>query len=181
MSVGAQAFDLRQILVSMAKINWEVKEVMSQHNTYIDRILREVQIFTLRLEEVAHKVPVSVEVSTSLWESIAHIITHTLVQGFSEAKKCSNGGRALMQLDFIQFLSKFEKMAGLRPVPHREYVENYIKAFYLPESELEKWIKEHGEYSAKHLFGLVSCACQSNKKTKQRLLQVIDEGDRGDR
>jgi hypothetical protein len=143
MAVGAQAFDLRQILMSMSRINWEVKEVMSQHNTYIDLILREVQIFTLRLEEVAVKVPVASEVSSSLWESIAHIITHTLVQGFSEAKKCSNGGRALMQLDFIQFLTKFEKIAGLRPVPHREYVEHYIKAFYLPEPELEKWIKDH--------------------------------------
>lgn len=40
MAVGARAFDLRQILISMAKINWEVKEVMSQHNTYIDLILR---------------------------------------------------------------------------------------------------------------------------------------------
>ena len=40
MAVGAQAFDLRQILLSMSKINWEVKEVMSQHNTYIDLILR---------------------------------------------------------------------------------------------------------------------------------------------
>jgi hypothetical protein len=40
MAVGAQAFDLRQILISMSRINWEVKEVMSQHNTYIDLILR---------------------------------------------------------------------------------------------------------------------------------------------
>lgn len=62
---------------------------------------------------------------------------------FSDAKKCSNGGRALMQLDFTQFLSKFEKISGLRPVPHREYVENYVKAYYLPEIELEKWMREH--------------------------------------
>lgn len=62
---------------------------------------------------------------------------------FSEAKKCSNGGRALMQLDFTQFLLKFEKISGLRPVPHREYVENYVKAYYLPETELEVWIREH--------------------------------------
>lgn len=48
-----------------------------------------------------------------------------------------------MQLDFTQFLSKFEKISSLRPVPHKEYVENYVKAFYLPEIELEKWIKEH--------------------------------------
>lgn len=40
MAVIAQAFDLRQILISMSKINWEVKEVMSQHNSYIDLILR---------------------------------------------------------------------------------------------------------------------------------------------
>lgn len=40
MSVVAQAFDLRQILISMLKINWEVKDVMSQHNSYIDIILR---------------------------------------------------------------------------------------------------------------------------------------------
>ncbi|KAJ8954131.1 hypothetical protein NQ318_005725 [Aromia moschata] len=174
MAVVAQAFDLRQILITMSKINWEVKDVMSQHNSYIDMILREVQIFTLRLEEVSIKVPVSPEVYNNLWENIAHIITHTLVQGFSEAKKCSNGGRALMQLDFTQFLSKFEKISSLKPVPHKEYVENYVKAYYLPEQELEKWIREHKEYSSKHLFGLVSCACQNNKKTKQRLLQVIE-------
>lgn len=40
MAVVAQAFDLRQMLVTMSKINWEVKEVMSQHNSYVDVILR---------------------------------------------------------------------------------------------------------------------------------------------
>lgn len=48
-----------------------------------------------------------------------------------------------MQLDFTQLQSKFEKISGLRPMPHREYVEAYVKAYYLPEIELEKWIKEH--------------------------------------
>ncbi|CAH1989150.1 unnamed protein product [Acanthoscelides obtectus] len=175
MTVAAQAFDLRQILSSMAKINWEVKDVMSQHNSYIDMILKEVHIFTVRLEQVAMKVPIPHAAYKCLWENIAHIVTHTLVQGFSEAKKCTNGGRALMQLDFTQFLTKFEKMSQLRPVPHKEYVENYVKAYYLPDIELEKWIKEHKEYSSKHLFGLVSCACQNNKKMKQKLMQVIEE------
>jgi len=48
-----------------------------------------------------------------------------------------------MQLDFTQFLSKFEKISSLRPVPHKDYVENYVKAYYLPENELEKWIRSH--------------------------------------
>lgn len=42
---------------------------------------KEVQIFTLRLEEVSTKVPISQDVHKNLWENIAHIITHTLVQG----------------------------------------------------------------------------------------------------
>ncbi|KAK5638444.1 hypothetical protein RI129_012739 [Pyrocoelia pectoralis] len=162
MCVAARAFDLRQNLIAMSKINWEVKDVMSQHNSYIDVFLREVQIFRIRLEEISTGIPISGEVLQLLWESIAHIITHTLVQGFSEAKRCTNGGRALMQLDFTQFLSKFEQISALRPVPHREYVENYVKA-------------EHNEYSSKHLYGLVSCACQNNKKTRQRLIQLIEE------
>lgn len=99
MAVVAQAFDLRQMLVAMSKINWEVKEVMSQHNAYIDVILRviardvqkifvvyscflqEIQIFALRLEQISAKVPVTMEVSRALWENIAHIVTHTLVHG----------------------------------------------------------------------------------------------------
>lgn len=44
-------------------------------------ILKEVHIFTLRLEEVASKVPILPEVYNNLWENMAHIITHTLVQG----------------------------------------------------------------------------------------------------
>lgn len=57
-----------------------------------------------------------------------------------------------MQLDFTQFLTKFEKISGLRPVPHREYVENYVKAYYLPEYELENWIREHKVNSFYHLI-----------------------------
>ncbi|CAG9830056.1 unnamed protein product [Diabrotica balteata] len=175
MAVVAQAFDLRQILTSMSKINWEVRDVRSMHNSYVDTLLREVQIFTLRLEEIAIKVPISMEAYQNIWRNVAHIVTHTLVQGFSEAKKCTNGGRALMQLDFTQFLTKFEKISSLKPVPHKEYVENYVKAYYLPDIELEKWIRDHKEYSSKHMLGLVSCACQNNKKTRQKLLQVIED------
>lgn len=81
MAVVAQAFDLRQMLTTMSKINWEVKDVMSQHNTYIDVILREIQMFAMRLEQIGTKVPVTSEVSRALWENTAHIMTHTLVQG----------------------------------------------------------------------------------------------------
>ena len=33
---------------------------------------------------------------------------------FSQAKKCSNEGRALMQLDFQQYRTKVEKLSNIR-------------------------------------------------------------------
>lgn len=175
MAVIAHAFDLRQILITMAKINWDIKEVMSQHNNYIDIILREIQIFTLRFEKVKSRVNVPQEVMHALWENIAHIVTHTLVEGFSDAKKCSIPGRGLMQLDFAQFLLKFEKMSGVRPVPHRSYVENYVNAFYLPKDDLEKWIRDGSEYSIKHLVSLVRCAYRVDSKSKVELVKAIED------
>ena len=62
---------------------------------------------------------------------------------YSCAKRCTNEGRALMQLDFQQLVRKLETITVLRPIPERSFVENYIKAYYLPESALEQWIAEH--------------------------------------
>lgn len=62
---------------------------------------------------------------------------------FSSAKKCSNGGRALMQLDWTQLVSQLEKMCSLRPIPHKELVEAYVKAYYLPEPALEAFVRDH--------------------------------------
>jgi len=30
-----------------------------------------------------------------------------------------------------------------RPIPDREFVEGYIKAYYFPENQLEGWLPEH--------------------------------------
>lgn len=132
----------------------------------------------MRLEQINAQVHINDAIMSSLWENIAHIITHTFVQGFAEAKKCTPCGRALMRLDFTHFLQTFEQITRVRPVPHKDYVDNYINAFYIPELELDEWMRAHGEYSSKHLYGLVSCACQNNKKSKQRLFAVIEEIER---
>ncbi|PNF39556.1 Syndetin [Cryptotermes secundus] len=175
MCVAATAVDSKVILALMAKVNWEVKEVMSQHSKYVDILLRELQIFSMRLEEVVLRIPIPQEVYLILWESIIQLTCKTFVEGFSNAKKCSTGGRGLMQLDFSQFLSKLKKLTSIRPIPGTEYVEHYIKAYYLQEAALESWVREHNEYSSKHLLALVSCVCQNDKKTRQRLTALIED------
>lgn len=48
-----------------------------------------------------------------------------------------------MQLDFQQFLMKLEKLTDIRPIPDKEFVETYIKAYYLTENDMEQFIKNH--------------------------------------
>lgn len=67
----------------------------------------------------------------------------SLFFSYANVKKCSNEGRALMQLDFQQFLMKLEKLTDLRPIPDKEFVETYIKAYYLTENDMEQFIKNH--------------------------------------
>uniref|UniRef100_A0A1B6C6F1 Vacuolar protein sorting-associated protein 54 N-terminal domain-containing protein n=1 Tax=Clastoptera arizonana TaxID=38151 RepID=A0A1B6C6F1_9HEMI len=176
--VAWRSVDVKQAISLMSRVNWEVQDVRSEHSQYVDILLRELQIFSMRLEEVGKNITITQFVLDSLWENIAHILADIFVEGFSSAKKCSNGGRGLMQLDFTQLVSQLERMCLLKPIPHREYVEAYVKAYYLMEHALEDFIKEHNEYSTKQLLALVSCACQSNKKMKQKLSAVIEEQDK---
>lgn len=57
-----------------------------------------------------------------------------------------------MQLDFQQFLMKLEKLTDIRPIPDKEFVETYIKAYYLTENDMERWIKEHRVRAEKQLI-----------------------------
>uniref|UniRef100_A0A452HVV6 Uncharacterized protein n=1 Tax=Gopherus agassizii TaxID=38772 RepID=A0A452HVV6_9SAUR len=178
--VAAKAIDYEQMLLLMANVKWDVKEIMSQHNIYVDALLKEFEQFNRRLNEVSKRVRIPLPVSNILWEHCIRLANRTIVEGYANVKKCSNEGRALMQLDFQQFLMKLEKLTDIRPIPDKEFVETYIKAYYLTENDMERWIKEHREYSTKQLTNLVNVCLGShiNKKARQKLLAAIDDIDR---
>ncbi|XP_070550140.1 syndetin-like [Ptychodera flava] len=179
-SVATKAIDFEDMIQMMANVKWDIKEIMSQHSAYVDWLLEELQVFDLRVQDVARRVPLPQPVYYILWEHIIRLCNWTFVEGFATAKKCSNEGRALMQLDFQQFLMKLEKLTDIRPIPDREYVETYIKAFYLAEDDMEQWIRDHREYSSKQLTNLVLSGVGSlfQKKSRQKLVQVIEEIDK---
>uniref|UniRef100_A0A8C9ZMI2 VPS50 subunit of EARP/GARPII complex n=1 Tax=Sander lucioperca TaxID=283035 RepID=A0A8C9ZMI2_SANLU len=178
--VAAKAIDYEQMLLLMAGVKWDIREIMSQHNVYVDVLLKEFEQFNKRLEEVSRHVRIPLPVSNVLWEHCIRLANRTLVEGYANVKKCSNEGRALMQLDFQQFLMKLEKLTDLRPIPDKEFVETYIKAYYLTENDMEQFIKNHREYSMKQLANLVNVCLGShiNKKARQKLLAAIDDIDR---
>jgi len=67
----------------------------------------------------------------------------TLVEGFSRTRRCTPEGRALMSLDIKVFQSGIDQISKIRPTPHIDFVEAYVKAYYLPEHELINWFKSH--------------------------------------
>ncbi|XP_055551222.1 syndetin [Wyeomyia smithii] len=180
MCVTARVIDLQVVLQAMTKVKWDINHVNVQHSSYIDIMNRGVQHFAMRLEDLsAQQMAVPKE---ALWDCFAHVLTHLLVEGFSGAKKCTPGGRALMQLDFTHFISILEIIAGGKYPEHRAYVEQYIKAYYQPKDLLEQWLMEgHSRgYSTKHLTTLVQCACNTDKKLRQRLLALVEAAGSGE-
>ncbi len=60
---------------------------------------------------------------------------------------------------------------------YQAYVSAYVKAFYIPESELEVWVEveSHPEYTAAQLVALVNSVAYSNNKTRQKLNALIND------
>lgn len=176
MCSASKAVDARTSLIAMSQVKWDVKSVAVEHSQYVDMIIRKIQMFALRLENICTRVSLNVVVLNSIWRMVSKFVVHLLVEGFSNASKCSNGGRGLMQLDYTQLLQKLEKISGLKPVPYQDYVDRYVKAYYLPRKGLEEFVMDRTEYSNKHLSALVACACE-NKKDRQALTAIIEGRD----
>jgi len=173
----ARSMNTDGILGMMARVSWDIKEVSTQHSPYVDQLLRELSIFSQRVIKVASMVSVSDHLSSLLWRQAVRVAINTFVEGFAAAKKCTNEGRALMQLDFRQFVIQAEKLSSLKPLPFQDFVTVFVKAFYIQEAELEQWVADHPEYSASQLRAVVQGVTNSNSsnKTKQKLNSLIND------
>ena len=137
------ALDYTQITETITRCNWDLDEILSQHNNYVEVILKQMKQLIADVESLSLKSSLKAKTLNTLLEQCTRFIMRMLVDGYSSVRKCSNEGRALMQLDFQQLVVKLEKMCNIRPIPDKDYVESYIKAFYMPDASIEKWIKEH--------------------------------------
>ncbi|VDN04147.1 unnamed protein product [Thelazia callipaeda] len=170
-----------RLVNEIATTKWDIDELQSQHSTYVDSIIKvrfflELTKINLLISEVAEQIPVTKGIQKTFWNVLIFCIFRVLVKGYGEfGKKCSNEGRALMQLDFQQLLAKLEQFVDFMAIPHKSYVENYIKAYYLPESSMESWVQQHNEYTANQIITLLNVATHISKKARIRIISALDE------
>ncbi|XP_053202865.1 syndetin-like isoform X1 [Panonychus citri] len=175
MLVAIRSINIESILSTVENVRWDLTEIPTMHNSYVDCLLKEIQLFSYRLEKICSSLEAKIpqEAKDMLWSSVLKLANRTFVEGYSMAKKCTPAGRALMQLDYQEFLTKAEKMTAIKPIPERELVEEYIKAYYLMDDALEQWLMSRNEYTQRQLVSLVNCIA-SEKRVKTRLLAIIE-------
>uniref|UniRef100_A0A915PU62 Syndetin n=1 Tax=Setaria digitata TaxID=48799 RepID=A0A915PU62_9BILA len=172
----SRLIDYDQFINDIAATKWDICELQSQHSTYVDNILQHFSNVKNLLSEIAEQIPITKPVQMTFWSTVIYCTFKSLVKGYGEfGKKCSNEGRALMQLDFQQLVAKLEQVVDFMAIPHKAYVENYIKAYYLPECSMESWVQQHTEYTTNQIITLLNVATHISKKTRTRIISALEE------
>jgi hypothetical protein len=87
---------------------------------------------------------VSMDAREEIWSSMVQSIMETLLSGFSQVGHCTPQGRALMTLDLYVLQNGLDLINHInsKAVPRgRDYVNNYVKAFYKDKDDLLHWIE----------------------------------------
>uniref|UniRef100_A0A183IYK3 DUF2451 domain-containing protein n=1 Tax=Soboliphyme baturini TaxID=241478 RepID=A0A183IYK3_9BILA len=142
-AVGKVFVNYGGILENMSAVNWDVKELMQRHSPFTDIIIEELKKLQAFLTPRTPQICIPEEVWTTVWCGLGEKLFAILVEGFSDAKKCTDEGRALMQRNFQQLLINLETIAEKKLTAGKDLVENYIKAFYMNDASIEQWIKEN--------------------------------------
>ena len=159
---------------------WKDSQFSELSNDYIDDMgLRCAKLWD-GLSCSPHKLPQHALETT--WTHIMDGSFLALLEGFSKITICSTEGRALMSMDLATFFASTNPYAierrleedifrSSRPVlppststeSGMAHVDAYVKAFYFPEQDMQKWINaNYTSYQKRHLLGLICCVAASN-------------------
>ncbi|MCO5614289.1 hypothetical protein L7F22_068567 [Adiantum nelumboides] len=160
----------------IGNVRWELKEIGTQHNGYVDLLLGEFKHYANRL---AHA-DIPKEIREILLEFGVDNLAEVLVEAFSRAKRCTHEGRALMSLDLQILISGLRHLAPQRFASNLQVVEVYIKAYYLPETEYLHWVRSHPEYTKAQVISLINIVAYGHKWTRKLRADVLEKIEAGD-
>ena len=81
-NVSANVIDYEKIALMINNVDWDIKEILTQHNAYVDILIHDLQKYRLHLEQIANSIlPIPKPVDRLLWDQILDKIFYTIVEG----------------------------------------------------------------------------------------------------
>lgn len=154
--------------ISMLGSTWAEKMLSEYTNDYVDDLCDRCAMLW-QFMSMSGKLPIGVRIST--WEHIVEAGFLAMLEGFARVPYCSTEGRSLMSMDLGAFASGVSPRSimerlddddigsppSVMPTRGRQYVDTYVKAFYLPDEDVMKWIaSNHQEYHLNHCLSLIA-------------------------
>lgn len=142
-TIATRLVDVPALLDSVSAVSWDIPYISDQHNEYIVDLVQKCGEAWGGLQILADG-SIPVDAREDVWAAMVQTIMDALLQAFSTVPKPTPQGRALMLLDLHALQNGLDLINHIssRTVPRgREYVGNYIKAFYYDEDELLEWVQ----------------------------------------
>lgn len=177
---------LEQVVATIKNRSWVPKEVSSQHNAYVDQLLKQVQQLSVSLANLRQLSP---HVHTIVLEEAVQHIAEELVDAYSVIKKCNDEGRALMLRDVRVLQAALDSLLRRQLLPSTAnlslgYVDAFVAALSLPIEQAVLWATEQVQadepgYSMKHISAIVMGIGQGSdslkKKEQHEIMGVLQE------
>lgn len=142
-TIAIHLVDCPGLLDAISRVAWDISYVSEQNNDYVVQVVRKCGEAWGGLQIVADGA-VSMDAREEIWSSMVQSIMETLLSGFAQVAHCTPQGRALMTLDLYVLQNGLDLINHIssKVVPRgRDYVNNYIKAFYKDKDDLLQWVE----------------------------------------
>lgn len=144
-TIALRLVDGPWLLDAISRVKWDLLSVSDRNNEYVVQVVRKCGEAWGGLQIVADGA-ISMDAREEIWAAMVQAIMETLLSGFSQVTSCTPQGRALMTLDLYALQNGLDLINHISAtaVPHgRDYVNNYVRAFFKDKDELVAWIEDN--------------------------------------
>lgn len=171
---------------AVSQAEYQLSEPPSEAAVWTKKLEKQLQLLSAQLLAVDG---ISQTVLWEFWEYFYPIIAHSIVEGLSQVKKCTLEGRSAMSLDLqavtriLQITSPKVGDHAAAPTPGAQsramnairYIDDYIKAFYVPTTEIHQWAATHPGYTKSQVLALAACIAESSGLRKKDVTSIVAE------
>eukprot|EP01016_Furgasonia_blochmanni_P015790 TRINITY_DN1879_c0_g4_i3.p1 TRINITY_DN1879_c0_g4~~TRINITY_DN1879_c0_g4_i3.p1 ORF type:complete len:417 (-),score=44.66 TRINITY_DN1879_c0_g4_i3:81-1331(-) len=153
---------------NIASLKWEIKDkdsMVDSNNIYIERLTYLVKDYRDRLSSLGGG-SIPRYTHEFILKDIISFCFKQLVENYAKVKKCTPLGRAQMLNDFQTIVKNLEACVDAKPLPLKEYVENYIHAWNIGPDDLLDFVIKKKNYPFRVLWALFQSANQVNNMRK---------------